>query len=112
MTEHVRSGASRRRAAFGEFIARVQGQAFSCFAQARAPLKLRVQQAPASLLMEILEAMAAGRGVTIIPENAGLSTVQAAEVLNVSRPIQIKLFEGPLSRIGRSASSAASAWRM
>jgi hypothetical protein len=66
----------------------------------------------ASLLMEILEAMASRRGVTIIAENAGLSTVQAAGVLNVSRPILIKLFEGPQSRIGRSASSAASAWRM
>ncbi len=61
-------------------IARVSGQALSRFAQARAPLKLRVtdseQTAPielpagaVSLLMEILEAMAAGRGVTIIPEN-------------------------------------------
>ncbi|WP_322573541.1 helix-turn-helix domain-containing protein [Pseudotabrizicola sp.] len=46
-----------------------------------------------SLLMEILEAMAAGRGVTIIPENAELSTVQAAEVLSVSRPFLIKLLE-------------------
>lgn len=62
--------------------------------------------------MEILEAMASRRGVTIIAENAGLSTVQAAGVLNVSRPILIKLFEGPQSRIGSSASSAASAWRM
>ena len=30
--------------------------------------------------MNILEAMAAGRGITIIPENAELTTVQAAEV--------------------------------
>ena len=87
-------------------IARVSGQALSRFAQARAPLKLRVTDSeqmepielPAgavSLLMEILEAMAAGRGVTIIPENAELSTVQAAEVLNVSRPFLIKLLEEP-----------------
>lgn len=85
-------------------IARVSGQALSRFAQARAPLKLRVTDAeqttpielPAgavALLMEILEAMAAGRGVTIIPENAELSTVQAAEVLSVSRPFLIKLLE-------------------
>ena len=41
--------------------------------------------------MNILEAMAAGQGVSIIPENAELTTVQAASVLNVSRPYLIKL---------------------
>lgn len=85
-------------------IARVSRQAFARFAHTRAPLKLRVtdvEQAepielPAgavALLMDILEAMAAGRGVTIIPENAELTTVQAAAVLNVSRPFLIKLLE-------------------
>ncbi len=85
-------------------IARVSRQAFARLAQKRAPLKLRVtdvEQAepielPAgavALLMDILEAMAAGRGVTIIPENAELTTVQAAAVLNVSRPFLIKLVE-------------------
>jgi excisionase family DNA binding protein len=96
-------------------IARVSGQALSRFAQARAPLKLRVtdseQTAPielpavaVALLMEILEAMAAGRGVTLIPENAELSTVQAAEVLNVSRPFLIKLLEDssiPHRKVGK-----------
>ena len=45
-----------------------------------------------ALLMDILEAMAAGRGVTIIPENAELTTVEAAGALNVSRPFLIKRF--------------------
>ena len=44
-----------------------------------------------SLLRDILDAMAAGRGVSLIPENAELTTVQAAAVLNVSRPFLIKL---------------------
>jgi excisionase family DNA binding protein len=54
--------------------------------------------------MNILEAMAAGRGVTIIPENAELTTVQAADVLNVSRPFFIKLLENgaiPHRKVGK-----------
>jgi excisionase family DNA binding protein len=96
-------------------MARVSGQALSRFAATRGPLKLRVTDAeqmepielPAgavALLMEVLEAMAAGRGVTIIPENAELSTVQAAEVLNVSRPFLIKLLEDgsiPHRKVGK-----------
>ena len=85
-------------------IARASGQLLSRHARNKAPLKLRVtdgEQAepielPAgavALLMDILEAMAAGQGVTIIPENAELTTVQAADVLNVSRPFLIKLLD-------------------
>jgi len=85
-------------------LARVSGQSLSRFARRQKPLSLKVTEAgqeqplelPAgavALLMDILEAMAAGRGVTIIPENAELTTVEAASVLNVSRPYLIKLLE-------------------
>ncbi len=85
-------------------IARTSGQLLSPYARSKESLKLRVidgEQAepielPAgavALLMDILEAMAAGQGVTIMPENAELTTVQAAEVLNVSRPFLIKLLD-------------------
>ncbi len=90
-------------------IARVSGQLLSRYARQKRPLTLRVTDAeqerplelPAgavALLMDILEAMAAGRGITLMPENAELTTVQAAEVLNVSRPFLIKLLdEGAIS---------------
>jgi excisionase family DNA binding protein len=86
-------------------IARDSGQRLSRYVRRNRPLTFHVEaeqpeqmpiQLPAgavALLMNILEAMAAGRGVTIIPENAELTTVQAAEVLNVSRPFLIKLLE-------------------
>lgn len=96
-------------------IARLSGQVLSGYAQQKRPLTLRVKDAekekpielPAgavALLMDILEAMAGGRGVTIIPENAELTTVQAAEVLNVSRPFLIKLLDDraiPHRKVGK-----------
>ena len=85
-------------------IARSSRQILSHYARMQRPLRLRVRdrgqeepiELPAGavrLLMHVLEAMAAGRGVTLIPESAELTTVQAAEVLNVSRPFLIKLLD-------------------
>ena len=85
-------------------LARVSGQRLSRYARLQKPLSLRVSESvqeqpielPASavaLLMDVLEVMAAGRGVTIIPENTELTTVEAARILNVSRPYLIKLLE-------------------
>jgi excisionase family DNA binding protein len=95
-------------------IARLSGQRLSRLARTNRSLMFRVEaeqeqpiELPAgavALLMDILEAMAAGRGVTIIPENAELTTVQAAGVLNVSRPFLIGLLENgtiPHRKVGR-----------
>ncbi len=96
-------------------MARVSGQVLWPFVQRKGPLTLKVQKAgqdqplelPAgavALLMDILETMAAGRGVALVPENAELTTVQAAVVLNVSRPFLIKLLEDnvlPHRKVGK-----------
>ena len=85
-------------------LARESGRMLARFAGRRQTLTVRVRDAeqdqpielPAgavAMLMDILEAMAAGRGITMIPENAELTTVQAADVLNVSRPFLIKMLE-------------------
>jgi excisionase family DNA binding protein len=96
-------------------MARTSGQCLSRYRDRNRPLSIRVIDAgqeqslelPAgavALLMEILEAMAAGRGVSIIPENAELTTVQAAAILNVSRPFLIKLLADgalPYRKVGK-----------
>lgn len=44
-------------------------------------------------LIKVVEAMAAGKAVTVAPQNQLLTTQQAADLLGVSRPTVIKLIE-------------------
>jgi excisionase family DNA binding protein len=62
---------------------------------------LVVPRQAAVMLAQILGFLANGQGVTITPSNAMLTTQQAADFLNVSRPYLIKLLEAGHIQFGK-----------
>ena len=56
-----------------------------------------------SLLGQVVRAMASGQVISIVPHNRTLTTQQAADILNVSRPFLVKLLENgeiPYIKVG------------
>ena len=65
--------------------------------------KVELPQSAVKLLFEILNQIAEGNALTLVPKHASLSTQEGADLLNVSRPFFIKLLETgemPFQKIG------------
>jgi excisionase family DNA binding protein len=64
---------------------------------------LRIPKKALALLFDILDNMAQGKSITLIPSDTEVSTQQAADMLNVSRPHLVKLLEEgeiPFKKVG------------
>ncbi|MCC5667740.1 helix-turn-helix domain-containing protein [Nostoc sp. CHAB 5784] len=55
--------------------------------------KINIPEPIYQVLLQVVHAMASGKAISIIPQQQELTTQQAAEFLNVSRPYLIKLLE-------------------
>lgn len=64
---------------------------------------IELPESAVKLLLEIINQIAEGNGLTLIPEHTLITTQEAADLLNVSRPFFVKLLESyaiPFQKVG------------
>lgn len=102
-SEQEREAANRLRQLLAE---RASGQARLKLIdpETEAPVDITLAPALSDLLMEVLRHVGNGDSVTLVPYGQMLTTQQAADILNVSRPFLITLLEKqeiPFITVGR-----------
>ncbi|MEG4319105.1 MULTISPECIES: helix-turn-helix domain-containing protein [unclassified Microcoleus] len=55
--------------------------------------EIAIPESVYSVLGQVVRAMASGQAISIVPHNRELTTQEAANILNVSRPFLVKLLE-------------------
>ncbi len=84
--------------------AHLSGDARIRILEDKKPTEITLTPALAALLMELLRHVGSGDAVTLVPVSKMLTTQQAADILNVSRPFLIGLIERgeiPHTLVGR-----------
>lgn len=72
--------------------------------QSKKPAEVTLTPALSNLLMDLLRYVGQGDAVTLVPVSKMLTTQQAADILNVSRPFLVSLLERgtiPFETVGR-----------
>ena len=87
----------------GKLKARKSGRSIHVRPEGGSDVSVTVPREAFELFLEVLGQMANGNAVTIVPVHAELTTQQAADMLNVSRPHLVELLEAgkvPFRRVG------------
>ncbi|APC15289.1 DNA-binding protein [Pseudomonas frederiksbergensis] len=98
MEREVQAAIEGQRALAGYLATRFDTQRIQIFDEQNEAHSVELPTSALRLLVDILAELAAGNAVKVVPVHAELTTQEAADLLNVSRPHLIKLLEsGELS---------------
>ena len=89
----VKAAIEGKRALAAYLATQFETQHIQIFDQQNQAHQVELPTSALQLLMDILAALAEGNAVKVVPVHAELTTQEAADLLNVSRPHMIKLLE-------------------
>jgi excisionase family DNA binding protein len=100
----VQAAAQGQRALAAYLATRLETQRIQIFDDQNRAHQVELPTSALRLLVDILGELADGNAVQVVPVHAELTTQEAADLLNVSRPHLVKLLEGgalPFHRTGK-----------